>query len=383
MTIATRRAWATIDLNALRHNLARVHSMCPTSDILAVLKANAYGHGMGKVAQALRDSEPRVAGYAVATVEEALKLRSLDDELPIMLLNGFMNSEELTECLQRHIEPVVHSDYQVKLIEDIYSQGKPVEKAKFWVKYNTGMNRLGMKRSQSRECYLKLHKLPATKLVLMSHLAWADEPYYAESDLLTRKQLKHFRSLYTELKGLSRQPVMGSLAASAGILFWPDTHLDIVRPGIMLYGSSPNPHQLGGELDLMPVMTLSSRVIAIRTVKAGESIGYGASWTCPMDTQVGTVSIGYGDGYPRSAGNGTPVVIMTAEGAERTQLIGRVSMDMITIDLRGLGNVQIDDEVQLWGPDLSIDAVADATNSISYELFCKITPRVPLDYVGQ
>lgn len=380
MTIASRRAWATIDLNALRKNLTRVRSLCPTSKIFPIIKSNAYGHGMAEAAAAIKNSHTSIAGYGVATVDEAISLRQLDAELPILLLNGFMTAEELKECLHQRIEPVVHSDYQVALIEELFTDEILGEGRKFWVKYNTGMNRLGMTREMSLDSYLKLHSYPNTELVLMSHLACADDPDNAKFAEFTRQQLDDLISLRSELIASSHREVATSMAASAGILHWPDTHLDVVRPGVMLYGSSPMANETGEELGLQAVMTLSSRIITIRTLQAGESIGYGATYVCDRETRVGTVSIGYGDGYPRSATNGTPVVVKTTAGSTRTRLIGRVSMDMITVDLTGIDDVQIDDEVVLWGAELCADEVAKSTGTISYELFCKVTSRVPFEY---
>ncbi|MCG8413925.1 MAG: alanine racemase [Pseudomonadales bacterium] len=382
MTIASRRAWATIDLNALRKNLTRVRSLCPTSKIYPIIKANAYGHGMAEAAAAVKDSHTSIAGYGVATVDEAIRLRELDSELPILLLNGFMTAEELQECLQQRVEPVVHSDYQVQLIEELFTDEILGEHRKFWIKYNTGMNRLGMDRELSLESYLKLQAFPGTELVLMSHLACADDPDNSKFAEFTRQQLSELLSLRGELVASSHRDVPTSMAASAGILHWPDTHLDVVRPGVMLYGSSPMAHETGEELGLQAVMTLSSRIITIRTLQAGDSIGYGATYVCDRETKVGTVSIGYGDGYPRSAENGTPVIVKSATGNTRTRLIGRVSMDMITIDLTGIDDVQIDDEVVLWGKELCADEVARSTNTISYELFCKVTDRVPFNYIN-
>lgn len=382
MTIASRRAWATIDLNALRKNLTRVRSLCPSSKIFPIIKSNAYGHGVEQAALALQDSHTNISGLGVATLDEALALRKLNDKQPILLLNGFMSAEELQECLHNRIEPVVHSDYQIALIESVFNDEILDDFRKFWVKYNTGMNRLGMSREMSRDSYLKLLAFPNTELTLMSHFACADDPDNPEFVKMTNQQLQSLMTLRSELVASSHQEVSCSMAASAGILHWPDSHLDVVRPGVMLYGSSPMANETGEDLGLQAVMRLSSRLITIRELQAGDSIGYGATYVCDRDTKVGTVSIGYGDGYPRSAENGTPVIVKTASGLTRTRLIGRVSMDMITIDLSGIDDVQIDDEVILWGPELCADEVARTTGTISYELFCKVTSRVPYDYVG-
>ena len=380
MTSISRRAWATIDLSALKKNLAQVRAYSPGSKIYPVIKSNAYGHGMAEAAAALKASNTNISGLAVATVDEAIRLRQIEAELPILLLNGFMNEEELRECLARRIEAVVHADYQLGALEKVLAEEVLVDARKFWIKYNTGMNRLGLGKRQASEFYLRLQKCPNTELVLMSHLACADDPYSKEFASFTQQQLQYLTELRGELVTASKQDVECSMAASAGILQWPDTHLDYVRPGVMLYGSSPMAGKTGEELGLQPVMTLRSRLITIRDLKAGESIGYGATYVCDRDTRMGTVSFGYGDGYPRSAINGTPVLVQTASGSVRTRMIGRVSMDMITIDLTGIDDAQIDDEVTLWGEGLCADEVARSAGTISYELFCKVTPRVEVSY---
>ena len=380
MTSISRRAWATIDLSALKKNLAQVRAYSPDSKIYPVIKSNAYGHGMAEAAAALKASNTNISGLAVATVDEAIRLRQIEAELPILLLNGFMNEEELRECLARRIEAVVHADYQLGALEKVLAEEVLVDARKFWIKYNTGMNRLGLGKRQASEFYLRLQKCPNTELVLMSHLACADDPYSKEFASFTQQQLQYLTELRGELVTASKQDVECSMAASAGILQWPDTHLDYVRPGVMLYGSSPMAGKTGEELGLQPVMTLRSRLITIRDLKAGESIGYGATYVCDRDTRMGTVSVGYGDGYPRSAINGTPVLVQTASGSVRTRMIGRVSMDMITIDLTGIDDAQIDDEVTLWGEGLCADEVARSAGTISYELFCKVTPRVEVSY---
>ena len=380
MTSISRRAWAIIDLSALKKNLAQVRAYSPCSKIYPVIKSNAYGHGMAEAAAALKASNTNISGLAVATVDEAIRLRQIEAELPILLLNGFMNEEELRECLARRIEAVVHADYQLGALEKVLAEEVLGDARKFWIKYNTGMNRLGLGKRQASEFYLRLRKCPNTELVLMSHLACADDPYSKEFASFTQQQLQYLTELRGELVTASKQDVECSMAASAGILQWPDTHLDYVRPGVMLYGSSPMAGKTGEELGLQPVMTLRSRLITIRDLKAGESIGYGATYVCDRDTRMGTVSIGYGDGYPRSAINGTPVLVQTASGSVRTRMIGRVSMDMITIDLTGIDDAQIDDEVTLWGEGLCADEVARSAGTISYELFCKVTPRVEVSY---
>lgn len=381
MTTVSLRAWATINLSALRKNLSQVRSLCPASKIFPIIKANAYGHGMAQAAAALSDSHTKIAGFGVATVDEALALRKINAEQPILLLNGFVTEEELQECLHNKIEPVVHSAYQAEVIAKVFSSEILGEHRKFWLKYNTGMNRLGLGREEARDFFQRLHGFPDTELVLMSHFACADDLQNSQFRNFTERQLADLQSLRSELVATVHEEIPLSLAASAGILRWPASHLDIVRPGVMLYGCSPLAQETGEELGLQAVMTLSSRIISLHDLKRGDSIGYGATYVCDRDTRVATVSIGYGDGYPRSAINGTPVVVKTASGPTRTRLIGRVSMDMITIDVTGMDGVVVGDEVELWGPELCADEVARSTDTISYELFCKVTPRVDYSYI--
>jgi alanine racemase len=381
MTEPTKRAWATIDLEALCKNLALVGTHCPESKIFPVIKSNAYGHGMEQVARAISTSQTEVSGFAVATLQEAVELHELGYGRPILLLNGFINETELRLCLDKSIEPVVHANYQLEIANKVLSDDVFSGTHKFWVKMNSGMNRLGMAGEEARQGFLQLHTYPNTELVLMSHLAFADDMDNPASRAFTDKQMKGFLGLRKQLQKDCDETVETSMAASAGILSLPETHLNYVRPGVMLYGSSPLAKMTGGEVGLHPVMTLSSRLISISNVPAGGSIGYNATYVCEKDTRVGTVSIGYGDGYPRSAVNGTPVLVKTQTRTLRTQLIGRVSMDMITIDLSGIEDAQIDDEVTLWGAGLSSDEVSKYANTISYELFCKVTQRVHYVYV--
>lgn len=380
MTNPTRRAWATIDRSALKKNLAQVRARCPESGVIPVVKSNAYGHGMEQLAPVLAEGNNGVSALAVATLQEALALRELVPSRRILFLNGFIDADELALCLQHSIEPVVHSDYQLELLEQLFSKEIVGDQRRLWLKCNTGMNRLGFSPEAALSAYRRLHKFPGVDTVLMSHLAWADEPQRAEALEFTASQLALFDRLREQIKGLRDQALQCSFAASAGILTLPAAHHQYVRPGIMLYGSSPLSGETGEEIGLQPVMTLSSRLIAINEVSAGQSIGYGATYTCDRDTRVGVVSIGYGDGYPRAAVNGTPVLLLTSEGPVRTRLLGRVSMDMITIDVTGIAGVGIDTPVVLWGEGLCADEIAASAGTIAYELFCKVTSRVERIY---
>ncbi len=375
------RAWASIDGNALKKNLAQVRVHCPDSKIIPVIKANAYGHGVAEVARYLANEKHLAAGLAVATFDEAMALAELKTGLPILLLNGFKNAAELNDCLKREIEMVVHSTHQLPLLEEAFSKELIVGKRRLWLKQNSGMNRLGLSASEIEQAYLTLHKYPETEFVLMSHFAWADDQKSKAAKKLTAAQIAEVEKTREVLSKARGKEIPCSMSASAGIFTQTAAHYQIVRPGIMMYGSSPLAGQTGEELGLHPVMTLSSRLLAINDVRQGQSIGYGATYKCEKDTRVGVVSIGYGDGYPRSAVDGTPVLVKTVAGPVRTRLIGRVSMDMITIDLSGVEQAQLDDEVVLWGEGLCADEIAECAGTIAYELFCKVTPRVPRIYL--
>jgi len=383
MINSSLRAWATIDLRALKKNLSQVSSHCPDSQIVPVIKANAAGHGVEQVALALQATHRKFAAIAVATLEEAIELRTLGISTSILLLCGFRNKVEMDLCLNHKIEPVIHSMYQFEEI-DKYLQTEILSGVgRVWVKFNSGMNRLGLDKEQALRVYTDLHRHPETEVVLMSHLASADDTENQSAVEFTQRQIAQFDSLQLQIANSTRGPVQASLAASASILSLPQTHHQFVRPGLMLYGGSPFPNRTAQEIGLLPVMTLRAKIIAINTVEAGGTIGYGATHCCKQGTRVGIVSIGYADGYPRSAKNGTPVLVNSKQGPRRAGLLGRVSMDTIAIDLTGLDTVQIDDEVVLWGDGLSADEVAHHAETIAYELFCKVTKRVEFVYTDE
>lgn len=380
MIDSSLRAWATIDLRALKKNLSQVSSHCPESQIVPVIKANAAGHGVEQVALALEAMHRKFAAIAVATMQEAIELRTLGISTPILLLSGFRNKVEMDLCLNHKIEPVIHSMYQFEEI-DKYLQTEILSGVgRVWVKFNSGMNRLGLDKEQALRVYGDLNKHPETEVVLMSHLASADDLENQSAVEFTQRQIAQFDSLKQQIANSTQGPVQASLAASASILSLPQTHHQFVRPGLMLYGGSPFTSRTAQEIGLLPVMTLRAKIIAINTVEAGGTIGYGATHRCKQGTRVGIVSIGYADGYPRSAKNGTPVLVNTKQGPRRAGLLGRVSMDTIAVDLTGLDTVQIEDEVVLWGDGLSADEVAHYADTIAYELFCKVTKRVEFVY---
>lgn len=348
---------ATIDLEALRHNIRLARDLAPDSRLLAVVKADAYGHGAVPVARALA---PYADALAVAGLDEARALRAAGLEHPIVLLAGCFSADELSELGTGGFEPVIHTNEQVEwLLSTEFS--RPI---RVWLKFDSGMHRLGLDANQFRRAHERLRSAPQVgALVLMSHLACAD----AADDRNTLEQLERFAEVTADLEGER------SIANSAAVLALPDSHADWIRPGIMLYGWSPLDHQTRESDDLLPVMRLTSRIIAIRDLAAGEAVGYGRRFVCRRPTRIGVVAMGYGDGYPRAAPDGTPVLV----NGRRCAIAGRVSMDLLTVDITEAESVDIGDEVELWGPGLSANEVASHCGTIAYELVTRVAPRVP------
>lgn len=347
----------SINLTALRHNLQIVRRAAPGCRIMAAVKANGYGHGLVRVAQALQDSD----GFCVASIEEALDLRAAGITAPITLLEGFFHSDEIPLIEQHQLDLLLHHPEQISQLEQA-SLSTPV---RVWLKIDTGMHRLGVSAESVPSLWQRLESHPQLQpLGQMTHLACADDPEHPA----TRLQLQCFAQATEGLPGER------AIANSAGILGWPESHSDWVRPGIMLYGISPFVGGRASEHNLQPVMTLSSELIAINMAKPGDTIGYGGTWTCPEAMPVGVVAVGYGDGYPRHAPNGTPVLV----NGRRVPLIGRVSMDMVCVDLRSQPEARIGDPVVLWGEGLPAEEVAEAAGTIAYELLCSVTQRVAL-----
>ncbi len=348
---------ARIDLSALRHNLARVRAAAPRAKVMAIIKADAYGHGMLRVALALDAAD----AFGVARMEEALSLRVAGITQSIVLLEGVLDAAQFNAAAHQDLSIVVHHAAQVELIEHAAESLPPV---KVWLKLDSGMHRLGFPPEEVPHIYqrLKHSRKIAGPLRFMTHLANADE----RGDPYTLRQLEVFKSALAELDGEQ------SIANSAAILGWPQTHADWVRPGIMLYGVSPFLNDSSVAHDLRPVMTLSSHLIALRHNKKGDAIGYGGSYVCPRDMPVGVVAIGYGDGYPRHAVTGTPVLV----NGRRVPLIGRVSMDMISVDLSTQPQAQVGDAVVLWGEGLPVEEIARCASTIPYELLCSVARRV-------
>ncbi|MEN9432546.1 MAG: hypothetical protein RLZZ422_135 [Pseudomonadota bacterium] len=354
-----RPARACIDLAALRHNYHYAKSLAPHSKATAIIKANAYGHGAVVVARALCDAD----AFGVACIEEALELREAGIKQPIVLLEGVFTPDELVLAAQYQLMIAVHCREHLLWLE----QAKLSNRLSVWLKIDTGMHRLGFSPEQVPSTFARLQACKQVKdITFMTHFARADELDSAATTL----QIKQFN---VATQGLSA-PV--SIANSPATLGWPSTRLDWIRPGIMLYGASPFDDSLEVSKVLKPVMTLESALIAVRELKAGESIGYGARFTCSEPTRVGVVAMGYADGYPRHAVDGTPVVVKGI----RTRIIGRVSMDMLTVDLTAIPDATIGDRVELWGKQVLANEVAAHSQTIAYTLFTGITRRVPLVY---
>lgn len=356
-----RPAKAYIHLPALRHNLKAAKTFAPNSKILAVIKANGYGHGICRVAQQLVGAD----GFGVASMDEALQLRQKGFLHRILLLEGLFSDIELPLAIQNRLDIVIHSEHQLQWVLDYQTTAVIT----VWLKIDTGMHRLGFLANQIPSVIKRLNQsLNIFNIHLMSHLASADEPSLSAIEF-TKNQIKIFHQV-TENFNFPK-----SLNNSAGLQSYRSSSYDWVRPGILLYGAGQVADTLDKLTQLKPVMRLESEVIAMKWVKSGEFVGYGNDWQAPKDTYIAIIAIGYGDGYPRHAVTGTPVLI----DGNRVPLIGRVSMDMITVDItKYCDDIQIGSLATLWGGELSIDEVAKYANTISYELLCGITSRVPM-----
>lgn len=352
----SRATSALINLSALRHNLQRARALAPRSRIMAMVKANAYGHGIAAVARALAGAD----AFGVASLDEALAIRHAGLAHPIVLLEGVFDAAELGAAVHNGCELVVHDWNQLERVE----AAPPDAALRVWLKVDSGMHRLGFAPAEVRAAWQRLNAAHAVRgpVRLMTHLARADEP----ANPHTRTQLEVFAAT---IAGIQAER---SIANSAGILAWPESHADWVRPGILLYGASPFEGHIGADEDLVPAMTVRTKLITVKTVPRGGSVGYGGNWTAERDTRIGIAAIGYGDGYPRHASNGTPVLV----NGKRCRLVGRVAMDMIAVNLNGLPDTAVGDPVVLWGPELPVEEIARAASTIAYELLCGVTQRV-------
>jgi alanine racemase len=350
----SRPLLAQINLAAVSANLARARELAPGTQLLAVVKADAYGHGLTRVLPSLEQAD----GLALLELDAAIALRERHYTRRILLLEGFFEERELAEIAQRRLAVVVHHVDQVAMLEAA-ALTRPLE---VFVKINTGMNRLGLAIEDVAASCERLSQCPAVAaLRLMTHVARAEEEDGLKEPLEAFERACH---------GL---PYPRSIANSAGVVRYAEVGGDIVRPGIMLYGATPFGDESAQALGLQPVMTLRSRLIGVRDLKANDSVGYGATYTATRAHRLGVIACGYADGYPRLAPNGTPVLVC----GKRVRMAGRPSMDMLTVDLSEVPEARIGSPVVLWGEGLPVDEVAAAASTIGYELLCGVAPRVP------
>lgn len=364
----SRPSSATVDIQALRENFSLAQSLAPNSKTMPMVKANAYGHGAVPIAKALSDIAP---AFGVACIEEAIELRKAGINQPILLLEGTYSADEVPVAEQENFWLMVENRPQVEAI----TRAKLKNPVNVWIKLDTGMHRLGFPAHEAQSIFERLSASENVnqQIVLATHFAWAD----SLTEQMTEQQLSSFES---NIKSIKSSGILQSLANSAAILGWPQTQRDWQRPGYMLYGNSPFATAQDNADKLKPVMTFSSAIISIRTVQTGESVGYTANWIADRVSRIATVAVGYGDGYPRHAPNGTPVLIQGVE----CPLVGRVSMDMITVDITDLPRAtSIGDKVTLWGPDLPVNKIATCCNSIGYELLTRMPSRIPRIYINQ
>ncbi len=352
----TRPSRVVIDRQALKHNLKRVRHYAPNSKIMAIIKADAYGHGLVRVAQTLDDAD----AFGVAFMEEAIQLREAGITSAIVLLEGPHKAVDLNTISELQLDIVVHNQHQL----DILDKADLVEPLQVWLKLDTGMHRLGFPPALFNDVYQRLNAMKNVKqpMRLMTHLATANEAQHP----LTAQQLDCFESLCSEFD------LEKTISNSAAVIGHPDTRVDWVRPGLMLYGVSPMAEGTAADHDLKPAMTLESELISIQYLNKDEPVGYGATWRCPEDMPVGIVATGYGDGFPRHAESGTPILV----NGVRCALVGRASMDMLTVDLRNQPDARIGDRVVLWGDSLPIEEIAKHANTIPYELLCGVHKRL-------
>ena len=354
---------AVIDTAALRHNLAVVRARSGGARVMAVIKANAYGHGLVPAARALTNAD----AFGVARLEEGLVLRDAGLTQTVVLLEGVFSSEDLVLAAARDFEMVVHSRAQLALLERWQGPGQ----VRVWFKIDSGMNRLGFRLEESRSAWERLMKTGRVRGTprLMTHLARADE----RSEPMTTQQVREFEEVVAGLPGA--EAAERSIANSAGLLAWPEARGDWVRPGLSVYGISPFANELAGDFGLIPAMTLTTRLIAVGEVAEGEGVGYGAAWRAPRRSLIGIAAVGYGDGYPRHMKTGAPVLVNGKKGT----LVGRVSMDMIAIDITD-APAAVGDPVVLWGAGLPAEQLALHADTIPYELVCGVSQRVRMEY---
>ena len=356
---------ATVDLAALRHNLARARTAARGRFLWAVVKANAYGHGLARAVRAFEAAD----GLALLDFDEAGRARAAGWRKPILLLEGCFEPGDLVTCSDLDLTTVVHCGEQLDLLE----RHRPARPLAVHLKLNTGMNRLGFKPQAAVQAYERLRGLTSVReLTLMMHFANADRARGAAGPVSYDEQLEEFAGVTAEW------PEPRSLANSAALFLLPEIGGDSVRPGISLYGGATDEGHPAASLGLRAGMTLTSRIIGVQSLEAGAAVGYGSRFVARRRSRIGVVACGYADGYPRHAPDGTPVLV----GGAKVPIAGRVSMDMITVDLTHVPEAGVGTPVELFGAQLPIDEVANAAGTVGYELMCALAPRVPVVEVG-
>lgn len=351
----TRPARVVIDLNALQHNLSRARELAPGCRVMAAVKADAYGHGLVRAARALAEAN----AFGVACMEEAEELRAAGINHKVVLLEGPYGPGELARAHTLGLEMVVHHACQLEILE----QSRIPSPVNVWLKIDSGMHRLGFQPDAVPSAWRRLYECEAVgEIRFMTHFAAAGDP----ENPMTREQLQVFNSVCGGIQGER------SLANSAAVIAHPDTHGDWIRPGLMLYGVSPMDDGTAADHGLRPAMSLISELISVKRLKRDDPVGYGAQWRCPEDMPVGIVATGYGDGFPRHAKSGTPVIVNGIEA----MIIGNTSMDMLAVDLRKVPDAGVGDTVELWGPHLPVERIARHAGTIPYEILCAVHKRL-------
>ena len=349
---------AYIHVDACQHNLAVIRQQASASRLWSVIKANAYGHGIERALKGFSAAD----GFALLDLDEAQRVRDAGWRGPILLLEGWFEPRDLSLVRALKLTVAVHDEEHVRMLT--HSPGTPID---VYVKLNTGMNRLGFKPDAAAAAWQMLRALPQVgAMTWMTHFANAD----VEDGLDAALQV--FDRVSSEVKAPA------SIANSAAIMSAPATHRDWVRPGIIQYGASPFADRTAADMGLKPTMTLRSRILAVQTLAAGECVGYGSLYRATRPTRIGVVACGYADGYPRHAPSGTPVWVASADGGKICPMAGRVSMDMLTIDITDAPSANVGTEVELWGANVSIDVVAQRAGTVGYELMCALARRVPI-----
>ena len=358
---ANRHPRAFIDLDAIRHNYQYLKQQARDNRLIAVIKADAYGHGALEVARALQDAD----AFAVAAVGEAVALREGGIEQKILVMGGFTSSQELANCVELAIDPVLHHDFHLECLRE----GGQLGGLDVWLKFDSGMGRLGFALARAREVINSVETLPGLgQLRLMTHLASADEV----ENPFTRQQIE-------QVEALGLQEYEWGIANSAGVLGWPGTHRQWVRAGIAMYGADPLSDRKQAGRDLRPAMRMTSKILAVNPHVAGDVIGYANTYTCDRDMTIAVIATGYADGYPRHKIDQARVEI----GGKLCDVVGRVSMDMLTVDVSACDSVSVGDEVVLFGDSPSVNDLADCSETIAYEILCNVGAHAKREYRGQ